>query len=90
MSEASSKQAVARTTTYTVSVYCARTWATGRPMGTGMRTFEVEAESSILGACDAINMAIERCNGHELIELHSPQISPNPAQLGWPLEWSVA
>jgi hypothetical protein len=50
-----------------------------------MQEFKIEAEATILGGCSAITQAVEACNGLDLCDLHSPDIEPNPAKLGWPL-----
>lgn len=71
--------------TYTVRVYVATTWATGELRGTTTRTFQIVEEPSIMGAVRAIDAAVDRCNGHDLCEIHSPEIDPNPAALGWSL-----
>ena len=72
-------------TLYTVRVYVMTTWATGTPKSTRMRSFEIEEDSTILGGCRAIDRAVEQCNGLDLNDVHSPEITPNPAELGWPL-----
>lgn len=69
--------------TYTVKVYVMKTWATGTARGTGVRTFEIEEDATIMGGLRAIDAAVEQCNGHDLCDVHSPDISPNPAELGW-------
>lgn len=72
------------TTTYTVRVYCAQTWATGAHRGSYVRTIEVQEEATILGGCRAIDAAVAQCK-HVLADVHSPEIEPNPALLGWPV-----
>ena len=72
-------------TTFTISVYVTFTWATGAPRRTGYRTFQIEEESSILGGMRAVDAAVERCGGHDLCEVASPRIEPNPAVLRWPI-----
>ena len=71
--------------TYTIGVYVTTHWATGSPRGTAMREFFIEEDRSILGAMRAIDIAVEKCNGHDLCEISSPTLSPNPALEGWPL-----
>lgn len=72
------------TTTYEIRVYCMTTWPTGTPRGTAVRTFQIEEEESILGGMRAIDAAIEKCNGKAMSD-YSPEISPNPGELGYPL-----
>ncbi len=72
--------------TYTVKVYVMRTWATGAPRGTGMRTFEITEDATIMGGIRAIDAAVAQCGGNDLCDVHSPEIVPNPAELGWPVK----
>lgn len=71
--------------TYEISVYVATFWATGSPRGTAVRTFSIEEAATILGGCRAIDKAVEQCRGAAMVDVHSPEISPNPAVLGWPV-----
>ena len=73
------------TTTYTVKLYCATRWATGTFRGTTMRTVHVEEDATILGGMRAISEACARYEGDVLSDIHSPEIEPNPAELGWPI-----
>lgn len=75
---------------YSVSVYVMTTWATGSPKSTTTRTFTIDEERTILGGMRAIDAAVAKCNGHEMCDVHSPDIEPNPAALGWPLGSLVA
>lgn len=70
-------------TTYEVKVYVMKTWATGAPKGTGMRTFQITEDSTIMGGLRAIDAAVAQCKGKDLCDVHSPDITPNPAELGW-------
>jgi hypothetical protein len=71
--------------TYEVRVYVATTWPTGTPRGTMMRTFHITEEATILGGARAIDAAVDQCKGLAMNDVHSPEITPNPAELGWPL-----
>lgn len=71
---------------YTVKVYTLRRWATGRPAGTAMRTVRVVEDATILGGMRAIDEACKRYEGDVLLDVHSPEIEPNPAEMGWPIE----
>lgn len=71
---------------YEVQLYVAVLWATGRIKRTKVRTVVVEEEATIFGSCRAIDAAIaivgkDRC----LLDVSPPRITPNPAELGWPL-----
>lgn len=70
------------TVTYTIDVPVVTTWATGAPRGTGTRTFHIEEEATILGGMRAVDTATRQCNWYED---KSPVITPNPAELGWPI-----
>lgn len=73
------------TVTYEVQVYVATTWATGTIRGTATRTFQVEEDASILGGMRAIDKAVAQCKT-PLVDVHSPDITPNPAIEGWPVQ----
>lgn len=77
--------AAAPTTEYTIQVYVNRVWATGTPRGTGWATIKVTEESSIIGSMRAIEAAVAQVADRELCYAASPKLSPNPAQLGWPV-----
>ena len=71
--------------TYTVRVYVMTTWPTGSMRGTRMRNFQITEDRSVFGAIRAIDSAVDQCDGLDLCGLHSPEISPNPAEEGWPM-----
>ena len=71
--------------TYKITVAVAHRWATGTLRGTGSRTVEVQEEPTILGGSRAIDKACELL-GDKVLEDISPQINPNPGELGWPLD----
>lgn len=71
------------TVTYTIEVPVIRTWATGAPRGTGTKVIQVEEESTVLGGARAINAAVAQCD--HWYEDKPPTITPNPAELGWPI-----
>jgi len=74
-------------TIYQVRLYVAVRWATGRTMRTGVRVVEIEEASTIIGGMRAIDKAIDLVGEENVLtELASPQITPNPAALGWPLD----
>ena len=73
------------TCTYKIAVYVAKTWATGNMRGTGMVSFNVEEDATILGGMRAIDKAVAQCRGKEMCDVHAPEITPNPVLEGWPV-----
>jgi hypothetical protein len=71
---------------YTVKVYTVTRWATGSVKGTAVRAVQVEEDATILGGMRAISAAVERYAADVLLDVHSPEIEPNPAALGWPID----
>lgn len=69
---------------YTVRVYVMHTWATGAPRHTGMVTERVVEDATIMGGIRAINVAVDR-HPNAMVDVHAPEIDPNPAALGWPV-----
>lgn len=67
---------------YTIKVPVIITWATGTPRGTSTRTFTITEDASLLGAARAIEEATDKCIWYEA---KPPHISPNPAEMGWPV-----
>lgn len=72
-------------TTYTVTLYVVTRWATGSFRGTAVKKVEVVEAATILGGMRAIDEACRRYEGDVLSDVHPPEITPNPAALGWPL-----
>lgn len=79
---------MSETTTYAVRVPIFKTFPSGTMKSTGVRVIEVTEEATILGSCRAIDKAIEQVNERRYsgyLEGSSPEITPNPAEEGWPL-----
>lgn len=76
------------TTTYTVDVYVGLCWPTGALKQTTTRRFQITESATVLGGLRAIDAAVAQCESplsFAMCDVHSPDISPNPAELGWPI-----
>lgn len=76
-------------TVYTVIVPGFVTSLSGRLERSANKTFRISAPATILGCCravdQAVGMASEGSSRWVVAEGYSPDVTPNAAELGWPV-----